>query len=59
MNTNTKKMNTDTKKQAVRKQGIRRLTADELSIVHGGYSSYGYHNYGYGYSRYGYGYRRY
>ena len=44
-------MNTNTKKQAVRKQGIRRLNADELRIVQGGNS--------YGYSRYGYGYRRY
>jgi hypothetical protein len=29
-------MNTNTKKQAVRKQGIRSLNADELRTVHGG-----------------------
>jgi hypothetical protein len=29
-------MNTNTKKQAVRKQGIRRLNAAELRIVQGG-----------------------
>jgi hypothetical protein len=48
-------MKASTKKQAVRKQGIRRLNADELRIVHGAYS-YGYSS-RYGYRRYGYGYR--
>jgi hypothetical protein len=47
-------MNTNTNEQAVRKQGIRMLNADELRIVQGGYSSgsssrYGYRRYGYGY----------